>query len=341
MKNKTQLVSIMVFVLGVVLFLGVLALWVGAYSPQRSSAPATASPTAPQTTTRAPTPTHVPPTATPTPVASATPGPSPTPRLPPVLLTYMALDPTLTVEAFDARATAMAELGTILPPSPTPEVPPPTPTMTAKEQALVEERQRAHRQAAASVEECGEILQTEPWCTVSWYATRITRPEWETLFPYTEFFLVKADRYGGEFGPETHNRLIIEAWWDKRLSREDFHTLMGGEHVSVTDENRELVAKAFVLVFLADYLEEEIVFSDGEEGSWPSDIRKPFDYRITAWTRIQGLKFEWLLMFHEGEIFGAEGLVIERNVGDYIDVPFERLPVPSMQQLSYWRNQQW
>jgi hypothetical protein len=340
MKGKTQLISTIVFVLGVVLFLGVLALW---YSPGESSTPVvTASPTVPQTATRAPTPTCAPPTAPPAPVASATSKPGPTPTHPqenPFLPTVTALFATATAESFDATATAMAELGTILPPSPTPEVPPPTPTMTAKEQALVEERQHAHRQAAASVEECGTILMTEPWCTVSWYATRITRPEWEALFPHTEFFLVKSDRYGGEFGPETHNRLIIESWWGERLGREDFHILMGGEHVSVTDENRELVAKAFVLIFLADYLEEEIIFSDGEEGSWPSDIRKSYDYRITAWTKIQGLEFEWLFMFHEGGVFGAEGVVTERNVGDYIDVPFERLPVPSGQELSYWRNQ--
>ena len=334
METRTRQIGIAVFGLGAVAVLCVAALWSKSCSRQ---IPPLESPAAPRTATWTPTSTRV------LPVATATPGPSP---MPPALQTAWAEFVMATAEAINARATAtaeaisvtvtaMAELGTLVPTS----TPGPTPTMTEREQALMTERQHAHAQSAASPDECGKILETQPWCNVTRYARRITRPEWEALFPYTEFYLVKYDRYGSEF-VETRNVLIVEQD-GRRFSLKEFHTLLGWNHIKITDENREPVAKAFVLMSLEDYLDEEIVFSDWEEGSWPSAIRMPYNYTITAWTKIQGLKFEWLFLFDEEGLFGAEGLAIERNIGDYIDVPFENLPTPSRIDLTYWRKQQW
>ncbi len=295
MKNKAQLVSVMVFVLGV------LALLIGCNSQQGDSVPVVASPTAPQAATQTPIPSHTPTLShTPTP---ATPSATPSPT-------------------------------TIPPPGPSP-TPSPIPTMAPWELEVLDEMQHTPK-GAASAGECGEILKTQHWCHVYWHARQITRPEWETLFPWAVFYLVKYDRYGGEFN-EHRNRLIIEDWGD-RLIRDDFHRLLGANHVFVTDENREMVARAFVLMSLADYLDEEIVFSDWEEGSWSAGLGLHYNYAITSWSRIQGLKMQWYFLFDDEGLFGATGYVVEHDVGDYIDVSHEELSPPSYLNLEYWRK---
>jgi hypothetical protein len=80
-------------------------------------------------------------------------------------------------------------------PGPTPT---PTPTLTA-EQLLARELIEPRGQVTFSADECSEILETEPWCSVIKSAKPITRPEWEELFPQTDFFSVRVDVYGGEF----------------------------------------------------------------------------------------------------------------------------------------------
>jgi len=112
--------------------------------------------------------------------------------------------------------------------------------MTAEEQALVVELQDAGPQMAASVDECAEILKTEPWCSVVWYAGRVTRPELEALFPRTEFFVVRRVAYGSE-AAEQHNMLIVEQE-GQRYAPETFDMLLAANGITaITDENRELV----------------------------------------------------------------------------------------------------
>ena len=214
--------------------------------------------------------------------------------------------------------------------------------MTKQEQEVVVETQRRAPVGASSPEECEEIFETAGKCDVILTAERITRPEWDELFPRVKFYLVKYDVYENTYPrnpPFRRSALIIKEWGDY-LSREDFNLMLDWDQITVTDENRELVARTFVLMSLPDYLDEEIVFSGWEEGSWPSDINKPYNYAITSWTKIQGLKIQWLFIFHEGNLLTAWGEVIEHNVGDYIDVPFEELPPPLYTTLEYWRKKQ-
>lgn len=203
----------------------------------------------------------------------------------------------------------------------------PTPTLT-REEELVIERQHHSSQSASTPEECTEILKTEPWCSVVKDAVRITRPEWEELFPQAEFFLVKYDLYGGEF-VQQRNLLIVEQD-DQRYTAETFdHLLEANGITEVTGENRELVARAFALMTIPDYLEEEVVFEQWEEGSWPASFDWHYNYGLTAWTEIQGLTIQWWFMFEDGHLRITDGAVIDRQVGDYIDIPFTELSPPS------------
>ncbi len=234
-------------------------------------------------------------------------------------------------------APATETLGaTAEPATPTP-TPAPTPTLT-REEELVIERQHYSPQSASSADECSDILKTEPWCNVVKDAVRITRPEWEELFPQTEFFLVKYDVYGGEFGPQQRNFLIVEQD-GQRYSAETFGGLLDTNNITITDENRELVARAFVLMALSDYLEEEVIFSNWGQVDGPrafSDLR--FNYGITAWTKIQGLEFQWWFLFFQDHLRVTGGEVTEHGTGDYIDVPYWMLPLYADRKYSFWGN---
>jgi hypothetical protein len=211
------------------------------------------------------------------------------------------------------------------------------PTLTA-EVLLARELIQQSGQVVYSAGECDRILKGEPWCSVIKSATGITRPEWKELFPRTNFFLVKTTLYGSESSRQS-NWLIVEQD-GQRYTAKTFDRLLEANGIAtITDENRELVAKAFALMTIPDYLEAEVAFTKWEEGSWPSSIRLDYNYALTAWTKIQGLKAQWRFLFYEGLLIGANGYVPEYGIGDYIDVPFERLPGPSPDSLSYWRRQ--
>ncbi len=154
--------------------------------------------------------------------------------------------------------------------------------------------------------------------------------------PRLTFYLVKYDKYGGEF-VEHHNWLVIKHG-NSYYRRDDFDFSIDWSQTARTDENLETIARAFVLMSLPDYLDEEIVFFDWGEGSWPAGFGLHYNYGIKSWTKIQGLKLQWYFLFDEEGLLGVDGFAPERNVGDYIDVPFEELPVPPRQRLAYWRK---
>ncbi len=212
----------------------------------------------------------------------------------------------------------------------------PTPTFT-KEEELVATSQHDSSQSASSPDECAEILKTELWCSVPKSAVRVTRPEWEELFPQTEFFVLKRDVYGGPHGPQQRNLLLIEHD-GQRYKAETFDRLLAANGINdITEENYELVAKAFALITIPDYLEEEIVFTDWMEVEWTAR-RGYFDHGLIAWTKTQGLKILWGFKVQDGYLEEVERFgVSEYHVGDYIDVSFDVLPLPPAEGYEFWR----
>ncbi len=195
----------------------------------------------------------------------------------------------------------------------------PSPTLT-KEEVLAQTLAQSGGQFTSSVGECSEILKTEDWCGVIKGTVRIIRSEWKVLFPEIEFYVVRRDLYGGEF-VQQRNLLIVEHD-GQRYTADTFDRLLKANGViTITNENRELVAKAFALMTIPDYLEEEIVFTEWEKGDWPASFGERYNYRLTAWTRILGLRPRWNFIFRDGRLREADGGVLEYQVGDYIDVP--------------------
>ncbi len=208
--------------------------------------------------------------------------------------------------------------------------PTPTPTLTAEE-LLARELIEPRGQVTFLADECSEILETEPWCVVVDSATRITRPEWEDLFPQADFFLVKV-QYKPQFGHDAHwgNWLIVEQD-GQRYTADTFDRLLAANGVTeITDENRELVAKAFALMTIGDYLDADVVFTKWEEGEWEGEYT--YDHYLKAWTEIQGLEIWWWFVFEDNHLrIVTRGGIAEYHVGDYIDVPFWTLPLPPLE----------
>ncbi len=198
----------------------------------------------------------------------------------------------------------------------------PSPTLT-KEEVLAQTLAQSGGQFTSSVGECSEILKTEDWCGVIKGTVRIIRSEWEELFPETEFYVVGRDLYGGEF-VQQRNLLIVEHD-GQRYTADTFDRLLKANGViTITNENRELVAKAFALMTIPDYLEEEIVFTKWEEVDMPQ-ARYPYNYCVDVWTKIEGLEAIWCFVFRNGQLKISSGPFVQQTgVGDYVPASFSR-----------------
>jgi hypothetical protein len=137
------------------------------------------------------------------------------------------------------------------------------------------------------------------------------------------------------------SRRRLVAWQDdKHYTAETFDRLLKANGViTITDENRELVAKAFALMTIPDYLGEEVVFTEWEEGEWRSE---PFLYTnyLGAWTKIQGVEFWWWFEFKDNQLRTVTRVGVSNyHIGDFTDVPLTTLSPPSSAQDYRFRGE--
>ena len=206
-------------------------------------------------------------------------------------------------------------------------------TPRSPEEKIVQSLLEAGGQYTSSSKSCGAILAAEPWCIVVLYAEKTSQPEWEELFPATDFYLVREVINGGEL-PYKRNRLIIEQA-GQRYSVKSFQSLLDANNVQVSEENREIIARALILMMLSDFIDHEIRFQSWETGEWRSPIRLPFNYKMTVWTELGGFEMPWLFLFYEGDLYLAGGWIADERVGDYIEIPIDGPRPPSPENFIY------
>jgi hypothetical protein len=194
-----------------------------------------------------------------------------------------------------------------------------------QENQIIRELEWSSRSFTTKYDKCDDILKTEDWCNVIRGVAKITRPEWDELFPKTEFYVVRRLLVGSEL-PKQSNLLIVEQD-GQQYTPKTFDILLAANRIKINDDNQELIAKALALMTLPDYLENEITFT-----KWEVDTTQPapFDYCLTAWTKIQGLVLKWCFMFSnpQYELIAAGPEVDQDRSGDYIDVSNIDLPYP-------------
>ncbi|MEE8390640.1 MAG: hypothetical protein V3S14_07590 [Anaerolineae bacterium] len=230
---------------------------------------------------------------------------------------------------------------------PTLFTPKPTPTDGEKAAAIMGQQYSNYSSTQAECEQAFESGEVEA-CVWPDTIQLVTRLEWEQLFPNTDFYVIEwTGRYQArEY--DYYSRRRLAAWQDgQHYTADTFDELLKVNDVVITAENRELVAKALVLMTLHDYIEEDVVFYDWrrEDGPWAAPLGSSdylyYNYRITAWTKIQGLEFTWWFLFLEEDqvirLRQARPRLLGRGVGDYIDVSYEVLPPPIVAHTySFW-----
>jgi hypothetical protein len=210
-----------------------------------------------------------------------------------------------------------------------------TPTPAIQQDSVLVEVQRSYDGCDLDDRPC---LTAKAAANSSYYvygkSQQITRPEWTSLFPQTKFYLVPANLVTVE-RPSPRN-LILAFYKDQWYQADTFYELLEAHGIRVTDDNRELIVKAFISMTLANYLDQDVEFSDWVKGDWPAHAGRRFDYSITAWTKIQGLRTKWFFAFENEKLWLAESMESEYHIGPYIDVSLEVLPLPGGRQ--YWFN---
>lgn len=177
--------------------------------------------------------------------------------------------------------------------------------LTKEEKAMQAVKQINHPSEADSPEECTKILETHPWCTITKSAKRIEYPEWTELLPSTEFYLVAYDLIGGE-SKQSRNVLVIEQN-GRSYRAESFDDLLDANQIVVSNQNRELIAKAFALMTLADYLGGKVDFTLWENISLSRPARHAYNYHLTALTEIGPLEVDWWFVFSKEHLEIASG----------------------------------
>ena len=119
---------------------------------------------------------------------------------------------------------------------------------------------------------------------------QLLRPEWDQLFTQTEFYLEKYDLYGGEIVQKSG--LLIVEQDGQRYDPKTYDLLLDTNGIVVTDENRELVAKAWALMTIPNFLENEVVFTEWQAVEMPNALHN-FNYSLNGWAKTKGLKAKW------------------------------------------------
>lgn len=215
----------------------------------------------------------------------------------------------------------------------------PTPTRTEAERAgdaLGQDYAEKGKDTVAhfqTVEECIQALFDEQvdGCSAIESATLVTHTVWAELLPNVRFYevlLFGRRQVDGDLGMPSYGYVLL-AWQDDQYYQaEDFDRLLiANDITAVTDENRELAAKAFALMTLPGYLGEQVSFTKWEAGDWPSGWDN-YNYYVEAWTKIGGLEIGWWFGFEDNRLRLVTRTNANRGVGDdFIDIPLS-LPIP-------------
>jgi hypothetical protein len=213
-----------------------------------------------------------------------------------------------------------------------------TPTEGEKAAEAVGQEYIAYRPREAECDELVDGGRSEScvWPKDIW---PITRPEWEQLLSDTTFYLIGMAGRNQEPMYDHGYYLELAAWYEGTYhGAEAFDRLLAANGITaITDENCELVAQAFALMTIPDYLGEEIVFTEWEsiQGE-PGKYKHDYDHCLRAWTKLQGLEVGWCFVFGEGRLKIATGPVgIQHDIGDYVEVNPDQLSLPAQKDYRF------
>lgn len=156
----------------------------------------------------------------------------------------------------------------------------------------------------------------------------LTKPEWEQLFPDAIFYLVDIGSWRSTEGLLAHetqdggvDRHLV-AWHNGQAYQiENFDRLLEVNTVTITDTNRELVARSFALMSIPNYLGGDVRFLEWKPVG-PGVYRHNYSHSLKAWTEIWGCEVFWWFAFKNEQISIVSlggGSCHMSEYGDYIE----------------------
>lgn len=186
-------------------------------------------------------------------------------------------------------------------------------------------------------QDCAAAARVAGICEVLNRITPVTRPEWQALLPQTSFFVVNLLSMQPGPGGSTQIGSPYSAVFARKdaaiYTQDQFRELLKANNVGITAQNQQDVMKAFVLMTLGERVTNQVTFSFGASDKTLLD-GTTYSAKVDVWTKIQGLQYEYHFAIEQGVIIDAFGAMTKRGVGDYIDVPFDTLPLPTTSQLN-------
>jgi hypothetical protein len=245
-----------------------------------------------------------------------------------------ALAPSVTVPP--TQAPPATTVGTIATPPPAAGTTTAVPDVRLQQAAEQLSRHFLQEGMVTSGDACDQLLK-QGTCEIFQGVSPLLRPEWQQLLPHTDFFLLKSTSVSK---PGDVDLLVtpvgaVLAQQDGRIYRvNDFPQLLDANGIVISDQNRELVMKAFALMTLGAYLEDDVHFNDPEAIDLTSGLSH-YTYRLKIWTKLQGVELAYLFEFYNSRLGDIRGGLIEPHTGDYHEVPIEQLPLLTQNDISY------
>ena len=131
----------------------------------------------------------------------------------------------------------------------------------------------------------------------------LQQAELQELFPATTFYLIDIGSWRSDKNLAAHetqssplSRMAV-AWQDEKIYfLKDINLLLKANGTTITDSNRETVARSIALLSIPNYLGGEVHFSE-----WlpvePGNYRQNYTHSLQAWTQVWGCDISWWYVF--------------------------------------------
>ena len=171
------------------------------------------------------------------------------------------------------------------------------------------------------MDECTEFFKTQPWCEIFDSITPLTKTEWIQLLPNTRFFLAKGAGVNRDLLNATDGAASTTHYWiiafqnGQMYEINRFPDLLSTNGITVTTENRQSVAQAFVLMALPYYIENDVVFLDAQQANKEIDFEQ-YNYETTVWTKLHGLQIDYYFLFDAARLRSVVGYIVQYQTGE-------------------------
>ncbi|PKN95256.1 MAG: hypothetical protein CVU44_00830 [Chloroflexi bacterium HGW-Chloroflexi-6] len=143
-------------------------------------------------------------------------------------------------------------------------------------------------------------------CTEYLGTNLITAEEWESLFPEAQFYLIEEKQI---VNPETNmngfvqRNFIIVKQRQSEYRDEDFDKLLADNQIAITEDNIEIILRAFAKITAANHHYQGIIFSPLEKVNYAKgEARHPYNYHLIALAGENKTELNWYFVVKKDQL---------------------------------------